>query len=193
MGNNPSFFSVTGGGRDRVKGMDTARFPVENVPWEEAQSFCRKLSQNLRDGRTYRLPTEAEWEFACRAKSATAFAFGNVLNGDLANCNGTEPYGTGVKGRYLIRSTTVGSYPSNPFGLHDMHGNVWEWCSDWFDSGYYANSPQEDPAGAESGARRVTRGGGWRYTAATCRSANRDKVATVDQFGGLGFRVAFHP
>jgi len=139
MGTNPSMFSQTGRGRDKVSGQDTSRFPVEQVSWEEAVEFCRKLSASSSEqssGRVYRLPTEAEWEYSCRAGTTTPFHFGSELNGRDANCNGNSPYGTPTKGRCLNRPTTLGSYGANSFGLYDMHGNVWEWCSDW--SGDYA-------------------------------------------------------
>ncbi len=148
MGTNPSSFSRGGGGNDRVSGMDTSRFPVETVSWNDAAEFCRKLSALPAEraaGREYRLPTEAEWEYACRAGTTTPFHFGSVLNGRQANVDGNRPYGTSEKGPYLQRTTTVGSYSANGFGLFDMHGNVWEWCADWFSSDYYANSPVDDP------------------------------------------------
>ena len=117
MGVNPSSFKT-------VSGQDTSRFPVEQVSWNDAVEFCQKLS--AKDGVTYRLPTEAEWEYACRAGATTTFHFGGTLNGDKANVDGSNPYGTATKGPFLQRTTTGGSYPKNAFGLFDMHGNVWE-------------------------------------------------------------------
>ena len=121
-------------------------FPVEHVSYDDAQEFCRRLSE--KEGKLYRLPTEAEWEYACRAGTTSPFSFGDSCNGTEANCNGElRPYGTKIKGKNLERTTKVGSYPPNAFGLYDMHGNVWERCSDWFDGRYYEDSPLEDPAG----------------------------------------------
>jgi len=126
MGENPSHFSSGGGGNVQVSNLETSRFPVEQVTWEDAIDFCRKLSllpEEKAAGRIYRLPTEAEWEYACRASTATPFHFGSQLNGREANCDGT-PYGTDTEGPYLGRTTSVGSYQPNAFGLYDMHGNV---------------------------------------------------------------------
>ncbi len=125
--------------------------PVGYVSWSEATDFCRKLSQ--RAGKKVRLPTEAEWEFACRAGSTTRFCFGDRNNGlnDYA-------WSSSNSGR---KTHPVGGKRSNAWGLHDMHGNVWEWCSDWYDRGYYAKSPGRDPSGPTSGGSRVVRGGSW--------------------------------
>ncbi|HQU45660.1 MAG TPA: SUMF1/EgtB/PvdO family nonheme iron enzyme, partial [Pirellulales bacterium] len=166
MGDNPSDFSSGGKAAVLVSGLDTRRFPVENVSWDDATDFCEKLSDRAGEraaGRRYRLPTEAEWEYACRAGTTTPFHFGGELSGRGANCNGNYPYGTSVKGPYLGRTTTVGSYRdrANAFGLYDMHGNVWEWCADWYDSKYYDDSAADDPQGPAAGSFRVIRGGGW--------------------------------
>ena len=196
MGTNPSYFSAGGGGRDRVSGMDTRRFPVERVSWNDAVEFCRRLSAlpaECSASRKYRLPTEAEWEYACRAGTTTAFHFGSVLNGRQANCDGNNPYGTSEKGPYLRRTTTVGSYSGNGFGLYDMHGNVWDWCADWFDEKHYANSPVDDPPGPASGSSRVLRGGSWDDYARHCRSAFRDRCAPDIRLNRLGFRLALVP
>ncbi|MFO0905747.1 MAG: SUMF1/EgtB/PvdO family nonheme iron enzyme [Pirellulales bacterium] len=191
MGKNPSDFSPDGEGKDDVAGLDTSRFPVESVSWEEAVEFCRRLSAlpaERAKGLRYRLPTEAEWEYACRAGTTTPFHFGSVLNGDRANCDGNTPYGTSTKGKYLARTTRVGSYVPNAWGLYDMHGNVNEWCSDWYDS--YESSLKADPIGPSEGSHRVFRGGSWGSRPSYCRSALRDRVDPSSRNYGLGFRVA---
>lgn len=187
MKTNPSWFSAQGGGKDYVRGMDTKRFPVEQVSWSAAQEFCKELS--AQEKKTYRLPTEAEWEYACRAGTTTAFNFGDSLNGSEANCNGYFPYGSAGPGPFLRRTTTVGSYQANAWGLYDMHGNVWQWCQDWFQPYYYAHSPQDDPQGPIEGHDRCARGGGWDAGAADCRSADRWKLPPDFPFYSLGFRV----
>ena len=168
MGINPSDFSSGGGGgKSKVTGLDTRRFPVEQVSWFNAVEFCARLSRmeaERQAGRLYRLPTEAEWEYACRARTTTPFYFGENLSAKDANFDGTQPYGGAEKGPSLGRTTAVGSYPKNAFGLHDMHGNVWQRCNDWHDEDYFKNAPQKDPPGPERGPygeRRVQCGGSW--------------------------------
>ena len=148
--------------------------------WEEAVEFCHKLSarpQEQAAGRSYRLPTEAEWEYACREAGAlkTPFHFGAKLGSEQANFDGNCPYGGADKGPWLHRTTPVGSYKPNAFGLFDMHGNVWEWCQDWYDDNYYSQSPRQDPQGPQNGSYRVLRGGSWFNDGCGCRSAIRDK------------------
>ena len=178
MGKNPSEF----------KG---ATLPVETVSYKDALAFCKKLSDLPAEkaaGRKYRLPTEAEWEYCCRAGTSTPFHFGNELNGTQANCDGNNPYGTTKKGPYLEKTSPVGSYPANAWGLYDMHGNVWEWCQDWYDS-----SPKQsvtDPRGPEVGSICVSRGGSWYNEAAGCRSANRYWYDPSIRNSGVGFRLA---
>ena len=158
-----SFFSWPDGeGKNQVEGMDTSNFPAELVKWVDAVEFCRKLSavpEERNAGRMYRLPTEAEWEYACRAGTETAFHFGNSLDSHQANFLGTFPFGDAEKGPLRNRTTAAGSFKPNAFGLNDMHGNVWEWCSDWYGRYYYQNSPVDDPQGPASGTRKVIRGG----------------------------------
>jgi formylglycine-generating enzyme required for sulfatase activity/tRNA A-37 threonylcarbamoyl transferase component Bud32 len=188
LGRNPSTFRAgPGGGPEH---------PVENVPWSHAVEFCRRLSELPEEraaGRTYRLPTEAEWEYACRAGSTTPFHCGETLSIRQANCDGTAPYGGVTRGPCLGRTTPVGSYEPSAWGLYDLHGNVWEWCRDWYSPDYYALAgPREDPTGpAEPGGdrRRVLRGGSWCSGAAVCRSAVRYPCAPRGRYSYVGFRV----
>jgi formylglycine-generating enzyme required for sulfatase activity len=138
------------------------------------------------------LPTEAEWEYSCRggAPAYQVFHFGNSLSSTQANFDGTSPYGSAGKGVYLERTCKVGSYGKNRFGLHDMHGNVWEWCSDWYGADYYGKSPRRDPQGPSEGSHRVLRGGGWRLDGRRCRSAFRLGNMPESRRHHLGFRVA---
>ena len=178
MGKNPSF----------SKG---ATLPVEQVSYDDALAFCKKLSDLPAEkaaGRKYRLPTEAEWEYCCRAGTSTPFHFGNELNGTQANCDGTTPYGTTKKGPFLRKTTPVGSYPPNAWGLYDMHGNVWEWCQDWY--GDYPKQSVTDSRGPEVGSLRVLRGGSWFNEAAICRSVFRDGDGPSGRDGRNGFRLA---
>jgi formylglycine-generating enzyme required for sulfatase activity len=186
MGTNPSYF----------KG---AALPVEQVSWYDAVAFAnaRSVKEGLKPayaisrdfvncdwtGNGYRLPTEAEWEYACRAGTAAATAFGNSLSSAQANFHGDFPYNGGAKGPNLGKTAPVGGYAANPWGLYDMHGNVYEWCWDWF--GPYPAGAQDNPAGPASGALRVSRGGSWNYGAGNLRSAYRGDYGTT---GGLYFR-----
>jgi formylglycine-generating enzyme required for sulfatase activity len=165
----------------------TEDHPATEIWWEDASAFCRKLS-GVREGSgwTYRLPTEAEWEWACRGGTLTAFWFGNELNGRQANCDGNSPYGTSQKGPYKQGTTAVGSYGANPFGLWDMHGNVWEWCADWYQQ---ALPGGENPEVTSGGWLRVIRGGSWRDNAVFCRSAYRYGDEPGYRDNNLGFRV----
>jgi formylglycine-generating enzyme required for sulfatase activity len=142
-------------------------------------------------GHHFRLPSEAEWEYACRAGTATPFHFGSSLNGDKANCNGNLPYGTDGKGSYLGRTCGVGSYSANAFGLHDMHGNVWEWCQDWY--GPYSGLVGKDPLRTEKVDEfaRVLRGGSWCDAARLCRASFRFWYSPANRTNRRGFRVAF--
>ncbi len=186
-GKNPSWFSSTGGGKDDVAGLDTRRFPVETVSWNDAAEFCRKLSQ--REGKTYRLPTEAEWEYACRAGTKTAFSFGDTISTDQANYNGNAIFGNGRKGIYRERPLPVGSFPANAFGLYDMHGNVNQWCQDWYDFNYYRKSARNDPLNETASEMRVLRSGSWGSYPGICRSANRSGSTPDYRNRTIGFRV----
>ncbi len=174
MGNNPSDF----------KG---AKRPVEQVSWNDAVEFSRKLSQKT--GKTYRLPSEAEWEYACRAGTTTPFYFGETITPDLVNYSGNYPYGSVPKGLDREQTTDVGSFPPNSFGLYDMHGNVWEWCSDkWHDN--YNGAPTDGSSWETGGSEyRVPRGGSWYYDAVVCRSADRFGHLAGDRGSAIGFRV----
>ncbi|WP_149111016.1 formylglycine-generating enzyme family protein [Limnoglobus roseus] len=196
VGKNPSWFSPRGSARGKLTDRDTGSYPVDNVSWKDAQQFCEKLTDlDKKDGkhRTYRLPTEAEWEYACREAGAskTAFSFGDMLGSDAANFDGNFPLGT-KKGPYLARSCKAGSYPANKLGLYDMHGNIWQWCSDWYQAGYYRSGPEKDPPGPQRGSSRVMRGGAWCVTAKECRSAYRGNESPTFSDGTVGFRVLCH-
>ncbi|MEG5036330.1 bifunctional serine/threonine-protein kinase/formylglycine-generating enzyme family protein [Microcoleus sp. AT3-D2] len=160
MGNNPSEF----------KG---AKLPVEKVSWNDAVEFCKRLSKKT--GKSYRLPSEAEWEYACRAGTKTPFYFGETITPDLVNYNGNNPYAGASKGLYRKQTTDVGNFSPNAFGLYDMHGNVWEWCS-------HLDNDRND--------RRLRCGGSWKDTAVNCRSAYRLSNLAGDRYSDIGFRVA---
>jgi formylglycine-generating enzyme required for sulfatase activity len=185
MGKNPSHFAKTGEGKERLAGLDTSQFPVERVSWEDALTFCEKLSslaEEKKAGWLYRLPTEAEWEYACRAGTTTRYHVGDTLTAKEANFDSK-----------LERTTKVGSYPANAFGLHDMHGNVWEWCADWYNPEEYTKDQRVDPQGPSQGATRVNRGGSWDSTPRYCRSACRFRGPPSDRILYLGFRLVRVP
>lgn len=185
MGNNPSDFSKNGDEKDRVRGLNTSKFPVETVSWNDCQAFIKKLNDKSKGVASvprsfsgkYALPHEDQWEYACRGGKGNKqpFYFGGESNGRQANCAGTHPYGTSVPGPNLKRPTTVGSYETDhphPWGLCDMHGNVWEWCDNIFE-----------------GQRRAWRGGGWSHRADESRSAIRVHAPPEERNDYLGFRL----
>jgi len=193
LGDNPSWFCESSEGAQKVKSLDTRRHPVECISWNDAVAFCRKLSdqsEEKKKGRVYRLPTEAEWEYACRggAKSSIPFYLGDSLSSTQANFDGNHPYNA-AKGPYRERTTPVGSYKPNAWGLFDMHGNVWEWCQDWYEQNYYNQSPRQDPQGPQNGTRRVLRGGSWGSNGRNCRSAYRGGDAPGYRDYVIGFRL----
>ena len=161
--------------------------PVECVSWNDAQEFCARLSRMA--NKTYRLPTEAEWEYACRGGTTTPFYCGETISTDLANYNGNYTYGQGQKGQYREKTTEVGIFPANPFGLYDMCGNVWEWCEDgWHEN--YINAPADGSAWTSlSTEDMLLRGGSWSSGARRCRSADRSGNSRDIRLNHYGFRV----
>jgi formylglycine-generating enzyme required for sulfatase activity len=184
-GENPSWFSATGQGKDLVKRTDTRDFPVESVSWEDAKKFCAKLSEQVSEkkaGRKYRLPSEAQWEYACRGRvgyeeNYKRYPFGDKINKGDANFSGTE----------LGRPCKVGSYRANAMGVYDMVGNVWEWCEDGART--YAAIEERDPLGPLAEGQRVNRGGSWGSVGRRCRSAYRGGNESTQQLNYSGFRV----
>jgi formylglycine-generating enzyme required for sulfatase activity len=163
--------------------------PVETVTWHEAVRFCQKLA--ARTGRAYGLPSEAQWEYACRAGSAAPFAFGETLTTEVANYNGEFVFRAEPKGVYRHVTTAPGTFPPNAFGLWDLHGNVWEWCADLWHADY-GGAPADGRAWDAGGAagRRVARGGCWHDTPHVCRSAARLSYPADEGDELVGFRVA---
>ncbi len=165
-----------------------ANRPVECVSWYDTVEFCDRLSRST--GKTYRLPSEAEWEYACRAGTTTPFYFGEKITPDLANYNGNYTYGSGAKGEYRQETTPVGSFPPNKFGLYDLHGNVYEWCADhWHDN--YQGAPNDQTIWLSSNINfpRLLRGGSWYDDPDSCRSACRFYFVVGLSNGYYGFRV----
>lgn len=168
----------------RFKGDD---LPVERVSWKDAQTFCERLSK--RTGRNYHLPSETQWEYACRAGTNTPFSFGETITVSVANFNGEHTFRDEPRGVYFHSTNAGGRFPPNAFGLHDMHGNLWEWCADnWLDD--YSASPRDGSSYQNKGSRyRVARGGSWHEPPALCRSAARLQVLETDADEFMGFRV----
>jgi len=178
------YCEITGKEKPDDGGMGRGKRPVINITWKDANDFADYIGG--------RLPTEAEWEFACRAGTVTPFNTGKCLTSKDANINGDSTYGYCDKGIFRDKTLKVGSFQPNNWGLYDMHGNVMEWCSDLFDRRYYSNSPKQNPKGSEYGESyyRVVRGGSCSSYAIECRSSSRDKVQYVDHYQwNLGFRV----
>jgi formylglycine-generating enzyme required for sulfatase activity len=175
MGNNPSCHK------------SEKNLPVENVSWDDCQDFIKRLRE--KDKKPYRLPTEAEWEYACRAGTTAPFYVGETISTDQANYNGTYIYGNGKKGEYRGKTTPVGRLPANAWGLYDVHGNVSQWCQDWF--GDYPQKDVVDPQGPDAGQHRVLRGGFWNGEPGYSRSASRVKSVPGNRGLDIGFRLCF--
>ena len=175
MGNNPSEF----------KG--EKNLPVEMVSWNDCQDFAKQLRE--KDKKLYRLPTEAEWEYACRAGTTTPFHFGETISTDQANYYGGAIYGNGKNGVFRNKTTPVDSFPANAFGFYDMHGNVRQWCQDWV--GDYPQNDVVDPQGPEKGKNRVQRGGSFHLDPVGCRSAHRHFNGPGIRNRVSGFRLCF--
>jgi formylglycine-generating enzyme required for sulfatase activity len=162
--------------------------PVENVRWEQAQEFCARLSRET--GRSYRLPTEAEWEYACRAGTTTPFHFGETISGKLANYNSDVIYRKEAKVKQRGQTSPVGEFAPNAFGLYDMHGNVWEWCQDdWHNN--YEDAPSDGSAWTtrDFNGNKILRGGSWINSPRNCRSAIRSDLNPANRINDVGFRV----
>ena len=184
-----AFCTATNRSKPNDNGWGRGKRPVINVNWIDANAYCNWLSQKT--GKTYRLPTEAEWEYACRAGTTTPFNTGNNLTTAQANYDGNYPYNNNSKGIYRAKTLAVGSFAPNAWGLYDMHGNVWEWCNDWY--GTYSSGSQTNPQGPNSGSDRVLRGGSWGGDAGGCRSANRNGRNPDYRYGNYSFRVVLVP
>jgi formylglycine-generating enzyme len=174
MGKNPSQFKEE-------------YLPVETVSWDDCKEFIKNLQE--KDKKPYRLPSEAEWEYACRAGTTTPFHFGETITSGQANYNGNFSYGNSKKGMYRMKTTPVGTFPVNAWGLHDMHGNLLQWCEDWY--GDYPPIDTVDPQGLKEGESRVLRGGSWSFVPELCRSAFRYGLEPGSRGNCLGFRLCF--
>lgn len=179
MGNNPSHFTSIF--------RNTANNPVEQVSWDDVQGFIRTLN-GMVSGLKAQLPTEAQWEYACRAGTTTPFSFGENITHEQVNYDGNYPYAGGQKGLYREKIVPVKSLPLNPWGLYEMHGNVWEWCRDWY--GSYPAEPVRNPESSQTDALRVVRGGSWSNSGRNVRSAIRFRGAPDGRDDRIGFRLA---
>jgi len=219
----PSAFSTSGSAKDKVLKLVTDQFPVENISWFDAVRFCNRLSEKdglpayykiepvpvtdaanapqkwtttNNGGNGYRLPTEAEWEYACRAGTRTPFHFGLeqlITSGNMRAPMVAAGYGAAPKWPEVGRTTKAGTYPPNDWGLFDMHGNVAEWCEDWYEKQYFTESGTEDPHGPPLGIHRVLRGGSGMLPGSNCRSAARAFHVPQEEKYFSGFRVVRNP
>jgi formylglycine-generating enzyme required for sulfatase activity len=179
IGSTPSHFVSCG-----------PKCPVENITYFDVQRFLEKLNAHAPHTLAYRLPTEAEWEYACRARTTGPFWTGENLTTAQANYNGSQPYASFPAGEFRQKTTPAGAFPLNPWGLADMHGNVWEWTSDWYGPYPEGAAANIDPRGTPSGDKRVIRGGSWFFDANSARCGLRYTHAPQDKGFSLGFRVA---
>ncbi len=177
--------AVTGSNPSHFK--EDPRNPVEQVSWNDVRTFIAELGRRL-PGLPVRLPTEAEWEYACRAGTTTPFSFGDNITPELVNYDGNYPYAGSAKGLYRAKTVPVASLAANPWGLYEMHGNVYEWCGDWY--GDYPTEPQVDPLGPGTGDDRVLRGGSWTSIGGHVRSAYRGRLEPGYRGVHYGFRLA---
>jgi uncharacterized protein (TIGR02996 family) len=191
MHRNPSHFV----GDNVPSGIYAPGLPIDSVSPEDAHEFCRRLSalpEEKKRGRVYRLPTEAQWEYACRAGSPSdwPFWFGRFASSHQINCKGTEPYGEVAAGPVRDHPAETLTFEPNDFGLYDMHGNLWDWTADYYDPSYFQHSPRQDPPGPDVDSRSVLKGGSWFNGAAWCRSASR--YGSTNDCGSycISFRVA---
>jgi formylglycine-generating enzyme len=178
---------VTGKNHSHFKG--EKNLPVDSVSWDDCQEFVKKLRDKDKVRKAYRLPTEAEWEYACRAGTTTPFHFGDTISTEQANYDGNFIFAKGKKGAFREKTTPVESFPANAWGLHDMHGNLSQWCQDWFVD--YPKKDVTDPQGPEEGKLRVIRGGNWSSYPSYCRSAFRLGNVPVSRNQYTGVRVCF--
>lgn len=167
---------------------DGENYPVEMVSWDDAQNFLTKFNL-LNNTSQFRLPSEAEWEYAARAGTTSIYNTGDAIKSTEANFNGTFPFGLNLRDEYRKSTMPVGSFPANAFGLYDMHGNVWEWCNDWYNPDYYKQEIIQNPPGPEASQMKVLRGGSWFRYSAHIRSATRYKNKQSGQYADTGFRV----
>ena len=186
------FLITQGQWRSIMRKLPPCRFkgdqlPVERVAWKDAQQFCKRLRDKT--GHNYHLPSEAQWEYACRAGTNTPFSFGETLTVEVANFNGEHPFRQEPPGFYRHVTTEGGTFPPNAFGLYDMHGNLWEWCEDtWLED--YSSSPRDGSAyQGKDRPYRAARGGSWHEPSTLCRSASRLRVLQSDADECMGVRV----
>ncbi len=177
--------AITGANPANFK--DSPQNPVEQVSWDDCQQFLSTLNGRVSGG-GFCLPSEAQWEYACRAGTTTAFSFGSMITPEQVNYDGNVTFGGAAKGLKRKKTVPVKSLPPNTWGLYEMHGNVSQWCNDWY--GDFSGSAERDPTGPSSGSYRVDRGGGWCSSAWDCRSAFRDRSTPGGQSSALGFRFA---
>ena len=172
---------------DNPSNFNGENHPVERVSWNDAQRFIETMN-NMKPALKLCLPSEAQWEYACRAGTNTAFSFGIQINSTQVNFDGNYPYNDGERSQYREETVDVKFLPANPWGLYEMHGNVLEWCQDWY--GPYSSEAVIDPKGPETGDNRVLRGGSWIYDGGYCRSANRSRRSPGRGRNDIGFRLA---